>query len=155
MERSPNNFFRDFDKAKEGRKLSSLASYQRKVINKHFPHLIEGLPGYASDPDPLNFLKNNISTDEVDRLFIVKMDEELIKLFKLPSLVIWSEFQRLMDEGRDSTVLVFPVSGAGDWVLHNLSEVPEGAINQARMMVPTENWRNVYCQPIKTYIQER
>jgi hypothetical protein len=148
MERNPNNFFRDFDKAVEDRKGRSNAVYQKKILKRYFPHLLEDLEGLESSPNPLQLVKDNIFREEAENLNIENIKLDLLELLKLPSTDIWSKFSECI-EGRENVTLVFPVTGAGDWCMHNSMNVPDGTVNVVNILIHTEEWGNVYAYPLK------
>jgi hypothetical protein len=148
MERNPNNFFRDFGKAVDDRKSRSNVVYQRKVLKKYFPHLLEGLEGFESSPDPLGLVKDNVLSTEADSLFIENIKLDLLDLLKLPSSDIWPEFSKCM-EGREEGSLIFPVTGGGDWVMHNSANTPFVIFDEVNIIVNTEQWGSVYAYPLK------
>jgi hypothetical protein len=157
MERTPGNFFRDFQKAAEGRETLSQAHYQRKILKTYFPGLIEDLKDIWTAPNPLGLVK-----DEVPTILAEQLQIENIKLkpsqalLKLPSTEVWKKYMEYLDASEGKTILVYPVEKLGNWVLHNLGPSPcNGIKKQVNLFYYGDDGVNLMSLPLKTFTQER
>lgn len=157
MERNPVNFFRNFDKAAEGREALSQANYQLKILKKYFPNLVEGNRDIWKEQDPMAHLKGKEPSIFVESLFIentkLKPSQALLKL---PATVVWASYMKHLDEGNKSVVLVYPVEKLGNWVLHNLGPAPyDGIKKQVNILFYGDDGVNLMSQPLMNFIKER
>ena len=164
--RDPSNFYDSMETLLGKDKEESARSYELKILRILHPvydinmYRVHELYSEDSNLDvPLLDLKDEVQSDEFSNIFMRKLKKQTLKnlVMNLEKSVALKAYVKLCKEEQAAMCgMVFPVTGGGDWIMHNFGyENTKHAT--AHIFSPSKNvdMHPLIIVPIKVYVEER